>query len=304
MEKLTFHYELSEEARKVKLDKVEQLKKNKYVKEFLKNQQVAQDFLYNHSGKFEDYVEVMEKCEHCQGLDFCRQSMRGSRLTLQLDGILMNALKPCTYAIEEQQQKQHRSYFCEVDIADSYFHIDLVNMDITNESKEYLAIYQKATSILLAPTSDKGMYLWGKPGAGKTYIAAGIANYFAKQKKTIAFVNVPKFISDLKRMFNDATAMEIKIKRIQRADVVILDDIGGESITAWSRDDILLPLLDARMEDKKLTFFTSNYSMEELKHRLAFTSNKMQEPVAAERLFERMKTLSEEFFVKGESRRK
>ena len=85
---------------------------------------------------------------------------------------------------------------------------------------------------------------------------------------------------------------------------MVLDDIGGENLSAWSRDDILLPLLDARMEQHRLTLFTSNYSMVELKERLETTSRGVREPVAAERLFERLKTLSSEIFIKGDSRRK
>lgn len=304
MEKIAFHYELSEEAKKAKEEKVARLQKNPFVCAFLKEHNVDTAFLYAHSGKFSDYVDVMEKCEHCQGLTFCRQPMQGTRLTLAMDQILINTLEPCAYQVKEQERFQHQRYFVEKDIAQSYFDIDLLHLDISKESKEYLALYQKATILLLDKHNEKGLYLWGKPGAGKTYLTAGIANYYAKEKKQVAFVNVPKLIADLKHMFHDAQAIQRKLSRIQQSDIVILDDIGGESVTAWSRDDILLPLLDSRMERKKLTFFTSNYSMLELKQRLALTTNKMQEPVAAERLFERMKTLSDEFFVKGESRRK
>ena len=43
--------------------------------------------------------------------------------------------------------------------------------------------------------------------------------------------------------------MEARLRSIRNAEVVVFDDIGGESVTAWSRDDILLPLMDARMEN-------------------------------------------------------
>ena len=105
-------------------------------------------------------------------------------------------------------------------------------------------------------------------------------------------------------MFQDPAAMEERIRMIQHVDVLVLDDIGGESVTSWSRDDILLPLLDARMENKKRTIFTSNYSLEELKDKLAMAGSKKQEPMAAQRLLERICALSCEIFVKGCSRRK
>lgn len=303
MEKLEFHYELSDEAIKHKKEKVEQLKRNPHCIAFMKEQNVDETFLYNHSGKLEDYCAMLEKCVHCQGLDFCRQPMRGTRLMLVMDGFLKNELKPCSFLEQEQIRSKHIARYVEADIADNYFDVDLLKLDITKECKEYKIVYNKVID-KRSLNDRKGLYLWGKPGAGKTYLAAGITNYFAKENKNVAIVNVPKLIADLKRMFSDSMAMDRKLKQIQYVDVLVLDDIGGESVTPWSRDDILLPLLDARMEDKKLTFFTSNYAMGELKQRLSSTSNKMSEPVAAERLFERMRTLSDEIFVKGESRRK
>ena len=62
---------------------------------------------------------------------------------------------------------------------------------------------------------------------------------------------------------------------------------------------MLLSLLDYRMEHKLLTFFTSNYKIPELKQR--YTLN---EPMAAERIEERIRTLAQEVFMSGNSRRK
>lgn len=44
--------------------------------------------------------------------------------------------------------------------------------------------------------------------------------------------------------------------------------------------------------------------MEELKQRLCAAASKSSEPVAAERLLERIRALSCEIFIKGETRRK
>ena len=73
--------------------------------------------------------------------------------------------------------------------------------------------------------------------------------------------------SKLKRLFQDNEAMEELLAKIAKAKVVVFDDIGGESVTAWSRDDVLLPLLDERMNSHRLTYFTSNYTMAELQQR-------------------------------------
>ena len=145
--------------------------------------------------------------------------------------------------------------------------------------------------------------LVGPPGVGKSYLCIGVCNYFARQGSTCAFVNVPRLVSQLKRLFQDNEAMEELLAKIAKAKVVVFDDIGGESVTAWSRDDVLLPLLDERMNSHRLTYFTSNYTMAELQQRYSSLQAKKSDPVAALRLLERVKALSAEKMLKGRSRR-
>ena len=49
------------------------------------------------------------------------------------------------------------------------------------------------------------------------------------------------------------------------SDVLIIDGIGNEAISAWSRDDILLSLLDNRQQMDKTTILTCEYEIEDLK---------------------------------------
>ena len=304
MEKMSFAFELSEEQKKKKETLVQQLMKNPHVLAWLKKHQKDEQFVYDHSGRFQDWCKRKEACENCKGLDFCRQEQKGVLLDLYLDGMLMNQLTYCDYYKQREASYAHRKYFVQQDMLEHYLLIDIADIDLTKESLEYKHAYAKVIKILKNGVHENGASLGGKPGAGKRWLAAGMCNFYAKQKHRVAFVNVPKLISELKMLFHEPDVMEQRLRKISNADVVVFDDIGGESVTAWSRDDILLPLLDARMEKHRLTIFTSNYSMEELKQRLCNTSSKSSEPVAAERLLERIRALSCEIFIKGETRRK
>ena len=108
MEKLSFAFTLSEEQKKKKEALVARLMKNDHVLAWLKRNGCDEDFVWKHSGKFADWTAVMDKCEGCHGLDFCRQPEKGTRVDLYLDGMLMNQISHCTYYKEQQKQYAHR----------------------------------------------------------------------------------------------------------------------------------------------------------------------------------------------------
>ena len=68
--------------------------------------------------------------------------------------------------------------------------------------------------------------------------------------------------------------------------------IGAESATAWSRDEILCPILQYRMDEKLPTFFTSNLDLISLENHYAITS-KGDEIIKAGRIISRINQLSE-----------
>lgn len=304
MEKLEFQFTLTKQQEEAKRQRVEKLLKNPYMIQW-RNQNLVDDaFIYAHSGLFQDYCDVMLKCEDCAGLSFCRQPMRGQRLELRLDKVLQQEVCMCEFTLKEKNKYAHEKQYRYFDALKEYLLVDVAKLDMRNEPETYKDVVMQVIRVLMDEDNTKGLYFYGPPGVGKSYLAAGMTNYYAKKGRKVAFVNVAKLIADLKMMFQDAQAMEQKLRGIQNIDVLVLDDIGGESVTAWSRDDILLPLLDARMQKHKLTIFTSNYRFEELKDKLAIGNGRVSEPIAADRILDRIQTLSCEVFVKGSSRRK
>lgn len=304
MEKVTFQFSLTKQQEEIKRQKVEKLLKNPFLIQWRQQYEVDDEFIYAHSGQFQDYCDVMMKCDGCAGLSFCRQPMKGQRLELRLDTVLQQEVCMCEYTLKEHSKYAHEKQYRYFDAVKEYLLVDVAKLDLQNETQTYKDVVMQVLRVFMDSDHTKGLYLFGPPGVGKSYLAAGMTNYYAKKGKKVAFVNVAKLIADLKMMFQDAQAMEQKLRSIQNVDVLVLDDIGGESVTAWSRDDILLPLLDARMQKHKLTIFTSNYRLEELKDKLAIGNGRVREPIAADRIIDRIRALSCEVFVKGSSRRK
>ncbi|EUJ33257.1 primosomal protein DnaI [Listeria floridensis FSL S10-1187] len=95
-----------------------------------------------------------------------------------------------------------------------------------------------------------------------------------------------------------------KIEFAKETEILMLDDIGAEAMTAWTRDEVLGAILQFRMQEELPTFFSSNYNMKQLEAHLTFTQNGMEEQLKARRIMERIRFLSKEVPLEGKNRRK
>lgn len=157
---------------------------------------------------------------------------------------------------------------------------------------------------LAAPnTYHRGLYLHGAYGVGKTYLLAALANDLADSGYKSTMVHYPKFANDIKAAIQTNNVQNMVIE-LQMAPILIIDDIGAESNSAWIRDDILGVILQYRMQEELPTFFSSNFSMKHLEIHLAHSSQGATEEVKASRIMERIIFLSEEVLMGGRNRRR
>ena len=97
---------------------------------------------------------------------------------------------------------------------------------------------------------------------------------------------------------------EDKLELYKKARILMLDDIGADSMSSWIRDDVLGVILQYRMQEQLPTIFTSNFNMEQLeKEHLTQSQRGEMEPLKAKRIMERIRFLSEEVEMSGENRR-
>lgn len=148
--------------------------------------------------------------------------------------------------------------------------------------------------------SPKGLYLTGSFGSGKTYLIAALFNEMAKRGVRSALIYYPELLRSLKSSFS--SDYEERFRYIKRVPLLLLDDIGAENVTAWSRDEVLGPILQYRMEEGLSTFFTSNLNLEELESNFIIKSSSL-EKVKARRIMERIKQLTISLSLISENRR-
>jgi DNA replication protein DnaC len=107
-------------------------------------------------------------------------------------------------------------------------------------------------------------------GNGKTHLAAAIANQVADQGEGVLFVVVPDLLDHLRASFNPETGVRYdkRFEEIKTAPLLVLDDLGTESATAWAQEK-LHQLFNHRYHAQLPTVITSAKAVDELEPRLA-----------------------------------
>jgi len=165
----------------------------------------------------------------------------------------------CKYMKENLEASRYRSQVFEEPMAirnAKMVDIDLKDkkrMEVIKWVQNFFKSYQNNKEI-------KGLYLHGSFGSGKSFILAALLNELAKTGANTVIIYYPEMLRRLKESFSDdfGTMMQ----KIKTSDVLLIDDIGAESVSAWSRDEILGTILQYRMDSKLPTFFTSNLNIE------------------------------------------
>ncbi len=109
----------------------------------------------------------------------------------------------------------------------------------------------------------------GGYGSGKTHLAAAIANYRAGLGEPPLFIMVPDLLDHLRATFspNSSVAFDRRFDEIRTAPLLVLDDLGTQSMTPWVREK-LYQLFNYRYNAELPTVITTSDSMDEMDPRI------------------------------------
>jgi len=140
----------------------------------------------------------------------------------------------------------------------------------TEQKKEYL-------KQILAGDS---LFITGGSGTGKTFLAVVLAQEFYiqniieaqdyysdksefKPSKSILFLPATELFLKLKSSFNESSGEIEILDNLDKADLLILDDIGTDKVSDWSKQ-IIYTIVDRRYRNMKQLIVTSNLSLQEI----------------------------------------
>lgn len=267
--------------------------------------QLTNDMVEKSMNKLYEYSSQTKNCDECPSLSECKNLIPGHIPKLFIQGKRIDvAYIPCRKKIMQEEKNKLKKL-----IHASHVPSGILNATFsTLEYDEYagrLNAIDKAMDFIHAYHSEgkgKGLYLHGKFGVGKTFLLGAIANKLSEDGVASHIVYWPEYLRELKGSFAENSYNQ-KVDALKEVPVLMIDDIGAETMSAWSRDDVLGPILQYRMHENLPTFFTSNFNLNELEHHFTYSQRGEEEKVKGKRIMERIKYLTEAVEMDGRNRR-
>lgn len=280
---------------------LEIIKNDPYMKEFFYKNNLSDEFVEKHTARILRILKSRNMCNGCKGLYCCRQQSVGERLDLRFDGVLLDEVEYCEYAVKKLKKDNLSKSYLYCDISENIIDVDLNNVDYTKDQEQ---LYLRLAAILHKKT-NKGLYIVGDLGLGKTYLCVALSNSLVKNGEKVAFVKVSNFFNEMKSYIgNRNELLDININKLLKADYLFLDDIGSEAVSEFVRDDILFRVLDYRLENKLTTIFTSNLNKDDLMKHYTYDRKDNSNMMNAKRLMERIDILTDDITLSGKNMRR
>lgn len=303
MKRVSYKFELKPEELEARNTLASLLLKREEVQNFMSKYQCPQDVVIENAGMFKRWCDRLLEVKKVSLEDVRMDESKGQFLDLRYDastGVLSEYFVELPQLKELKQEKEYLKKYQIMPLSKSLQDANFESIRLNEEAPNY----QKIATLMMKFTNDDtmGYYLYGDLGVGKTYLSACVTNYFAKKDHSVAFIHVPSFLNLIKESFSN-DELRVDISRLKRVKVLVLDDLGAEPITPWSRDEILLSILNDRFENKMKTIITSNVTPSQLVNLYKIDSRGSEDLIRARRLVDRILSLTNSYEISGDNRR-
>lgn len=246
------------------------------------------EILMKYTSKLTDSACELKNCSRCRGLSYCKNAVKGHVYFPNVTKDFIEfSYKSCKYF---KEKKKNNTIFFET--PKMLMNASLSELITEKERANILKYIKDFLKKKVNGETVKGLYLSGSFGSGKSYILSALLNELSLKGYKCVNINYPLLLNKLKASFSDYNYNDV-MEEIMTCDVLLIDDIGAENNSSWSRDEVLGTILQYRMDSDLTTFFTSNFTINELETELSET-NKGTDLIKARRIIERIKYLTVE----------
>ncbi len=175
---------------------------------------------------------------------------------IEYRGQTVPACKPCSQSIRRQKQRKLTQARIEKVIPPRYRDARIEQLP------------EGFADLFASLDDDKGIYLWGSQGVGKTHAVCALAHYFITNGLKVRIVRYSDLCMELRRCFDGRSERSEGqiIEGYCSVDKLIIDDL-GTSVRATGRQSdfrvaVMLQITDKRLRDCRATYITNNKPME------------------------------------------
>ncbi len=279
--------------------------RNQSLQELIKRQDIREFVEKNHLNQkaLEDawvdllaYVDDHEPCLHCHGINECPKMNKGQQITLSYDSYVHRDVKSCQYGLEKHENDQLLSCFHYNNMSTKLALTNLkslTNEAVVNDDESNIILTRQLIDYVNKPQT-KGFLVCGGPK--RTRIMAGMMNELARRGYEVGLCHVPTLMADVKASFNSNEDTSL-VELVKNIPYLLLDSVGEENVTNWSRDEVLAMILDYRILNELPTFMTSAYGFEDLETIYTNKYNDKREQLRAKNIVSKMKALCCEIII-------
>ena len=203
------------------------------------------------------FVEQAYKCATCYDSDECSQFSKFMQPHLeQYEEDFVITYQPCI------NKRGGSETYINTRNCNNYFH--------TKERDKIL------NHMLLG----QGIYLHGLGGRGKTFTLGYVENYFNKKGKSTYF----KLANTIQKNVMDYKTKNEELNKIYNADMIFIDDFGGNDFTEKSLYHCWIPIIKELVDNNKPIFIASNYALKSISKEIEVTLDKTTADIICDRL--------------------
>jgi primosomal protein DnaI len=245
-----------------------------------------------------------DNCRACPGLADCPNLLKGHQALLEWTGISIEAQhKACRLELLDREQREREKLIQTHHIPKDVAQASFAAIDLDKKRADAIkAMIEFSLTVQPGQPGVKGIYLYGPFGVGKSHLMGAAARKLAERGIASLMVYTPDFFRELKDSFSDNSVQQ-KIDVLKQVPVLILDDIGAETLSPWARDEILGAILQYRVSENLPVLYTSNYNYDELQEHLSYSQKAGMEQLKAMRIMERIRYYTDDHKVDGSNRR-
>ncbi|ASS75798.1 hypothetical protein CIG75_12905 [Tumebacillus algifaecis] len=231
------------------------------------NLQHASDLLLRrHNGELFEVLQCRTKCAACRGYETCWRSGDAKGEVRVIESVSETKItiinKPCKPALQHFAKIEHlkRLELAGMTEVDRSFTLaSFPEEQIQRHPKLFEAVNEFANDFE-PDHKDRGFYIYGPPGIGKTHLMLGAANKLIDRGIQAVYTRADVLFDRLRAAYGeDEGTFDKRLAWYSNVPVLLLDEFAQERANDWTVDK-MFSILSHRLQNGLCTWFTSNYA--------------------------------------------